>query len=109
MLDIAKMDFINLTKSILSLFETSNDCHYNFAQLIGIKLRNSRPAALDIYEQGLRHSTGERSEFPKWISLELRKFFAEFASHFATGNETSIRLRLELHRRINKECKQQKF
>lgn len=108
-LNTTKMEFTNLNKSILSIFEMPDKYYLNYTHLIATKLRNGTAAAMDIYERGLSHSIGNTNEFHAWLSTELEKFFTEFANNFITDNETVTRLQEELHRRISRDCKYQKF
>lgn len=102
------MEFKNLKKSILSLFEKADEYYYNYTHHIGTKF-NCTEAALDIFESPLSYCAGGISEFYTWISMELDKFFVDFATHIPTDNETVKRLRETLHLHIQKDSKLKKF
>lgn len=104
------MDFKNLKKSVLSLFEKHGKYHYNYTHLIAPKLGDTNVAATEIHEWGLDRCAGDSSEFYIWISFELESFFSEFATLIRRNeNETVNRLREKMHQYIEKDCKYKKF
>lgn len=108
--DTEKMEFSNIINSILSLFEMRDNYTWNFTDHIVARMEKNRTVGLlEMYQMVVWQITGKRSDFHAWLSLELEKFFTEFAQNFSTGDGKVDRLRGKIHELYSKECKYKKF
>lgn len=87
----------------MSLFNLNeNGYNLNYTQRVGAKLRNKRPAALDIYSHCLQLCIGDRLEFTAWLKPNLEHFFADFLKKISPENIQANEILKRLHPYIQK-------
>lgn len=106
----AELDFSNIIKSVISLFEIHKKRGViNYTYLIYKNLQSVGPEMFHMIDSKVLDAVGAKAEFRAWLSMELNEFFTDFAKDFFTGNKEVDDKRRSIHHEISKKCKFIKF